>query len=150
MPNATTNNSLSKTCNQKWLIRQPPAFKNVGVFPPNPLRIDAPDCRGIQFDLTTPGSLLSRNKTNKTVSEIRRVSKDAMSAYTNDICWFYGANYAQPWRLDESVKRNDMYTERPWRCVSYETGVNRCVGLSVRKFPAENFRKFIPIFPEIC
>ena len=39
MSNATTNNSLSKP---KWLIRQPPTFKNVGICSPNPLRIDAP------------------------------------------------------------------------------------------------------------
>ena len=44
MPNATTNNSLSKICNPKWLIRQPPSSKNAGDCCPNPLRIDAPVC----------------------------------------------------------------------------------------------------------
>ena len=28
--------------NPKWLIRQPPTFKNVGDCSPNPLRIDDP------------------------------------------------------------------------------------------------------------
>ena len=42
MPNATTNNSLSKICNTNDQSVKPPTFKNVGDCSPNPLRIDAP------------------------------------------------------------------------------------------------------------
>ena len=39
-----TNNSLSKICNPKWLIRQPPLLKMWEIALPIPLRIDAPGC----------------------------------------------------------------------------------------------------------
>ena len=45
MPNATTNNSLSKICNPKSVIRQPPLSKMWEIALPTPLRIDAPGCR---------------------------------------------------------------------------------------------------------
>jgi len=43
MPNATTNNSLSKICNPKWPIRQPPLSKMWEIAFPTPVRIDAPE-----------------------------------------------------------------------------------------------------------
>ena len=49
MPNATTNNSLSKICNPKWPIRQPPLSKMWEIALPTPLRIDAPVYGGAEI-----------------------------------------------------------------------------------------------------